>query len=170
MQQRVRRDRVPYDVWAAKGRGEAPFLEATAGDTIDYGTIEQRIRELGDVYNTQQIAFDRWGAQQMSQRLTDAGFEVVPMGQGMAHMTAPTKEFLKLITEGNLAHFDNKILRWMADNLVVREDASGGMRPDKNKSTEKIDGIVASIMALDLATRAVEEKPSIYEERSLLKA
>lgn len=169
MRQRVRRDRVPYDVWVASGRERPPYIEATQGDTIDYGTIEERIRELAEVYDIQQIAFDRWGAAQMSQRLTDAGLKMVPFGQGVASMTAPTKEFLKLISGGNLVHFGNNILRWMADNLVTRE-AADGIKPDKSKSTEKIDGIVASIMALDLATRATEQKPSIYEERSLLQA
>jgi len=64
-----------------------------------------------------------------------------------------------------LAHDGNPVLRWMADNVIVRQDPAGNLKPDKSKSRAKIDGIVAGIMALDRATRQVA---SVYEERGIL--
>jgi phage terminase large subunit-like protein len=133
---------------------------------IDYATITADIEELGQVYNIREIAFDRWGAVQMSQQLTVAGFEMIPFGQGFASMSAPAKEFMRLILDGKLAHGGHPILTWMADNVMVVQDAAGNVKPDKKKSRERIDGIVATIMALDRATR--HENGSVYEERGII--
>jgi phage terminase large subunit-like protein len=159
--ERARRDRVPYDAWARDG-----YLRATEGNVIDYATITADIEELGQVYNIREIAFDRWGAVQMSQQLTAAGFEMIPFGQGFASMSAPAKEFMRLILDGKLAHGGHPILTWMADNVMVVQDAAGNVKPDKKKSRERIDGIVATIMALDRATR--HENGSVYEERGII--
>jgi phage terminase large subunit-like protein len=86
------------------------------------------------------------------------------MGQGFASMAAPTKELLNLTLSRKLRHGGNPVLRWMADNLVVRQDPAGNVKPDKSKSTEKIDGMVALIMGLDRAIRN-ESAPSGLEQR-----
>ncbi|NLX25090.1 MAG: terminase large subunit, partial [Lentisphaerae bacterium] len=78
---------------------------------------------------------------------------MVPFGQGFASMSGPTKELLNLVLSHKIRHGGNPVLRWMADNVVVQKDAAGNIKPDKEKSTEKIDGIVALIMALDRAIR-----------------
>lgn len=161
MVERARRDRVPYDAWARDG-----LLRTTPGNAIDYGFIIRDIEALGELYEIKEIAFDRWGAFQVSQQLEDAGFVMVGFGQGFASMSSPTKELLRLILEGLLAHGGHPILRWMADNVVVDSDAAGNMKPNKQKSREKIDGIVAGIMALDRATR--HQGGSVYEERGIL--
>lgn len=148
MRERAARDRVPYDAWARDR-----FLTATPGNVIDYGAIVQRIVELGREYNIAEIAFDRWGAIQMSQQLADAGFTVVPFGQGFVSMSSPTKELLRLVLEKRLRHGGHPVLRWMCDNMVVRQDPAGNLKPDREKSREKIDGIVATIMALDRSLR-----------------
>ena len=103
----------------------------------------------------------------MSQELQNAGFEMVQFGQGFASMASPTKELLRLVLDGKLAHGGQPVLRWMADNLTVEMDAAGNVKPSKKKSREKIDGIVALIMALDRALRN-EVKPSVYEGRGLI--
>ncbi|WP_411679934.1 terminase large subunit [Clostridium thailandense] len=158
---RVRRDHVPYDIWKKEG-----FLKTTEGNVIHYGFIESFIEELGKKYNIKEIAFDRWGAVQMVQNLEGLGFTVVPFGQGYKDMSPPTKELMKVALEQKIAHGAHPVLSWMMDNVYVRTDPAGNIKPDKEKSTEKIDGVVALIMALDRAIRH-ETKESVYEKRGM---
>lgn len=161
---RVRRDHVPYDTWNRQG-----YILTTEGNVIHYGFIEKFIEELGDRFNIKEIAFDRWGAVQMVQNLEGMGFTVVPFGQGFASMSPPTKELMKLTLEKKLAHGGNPVLRWMMDNIYIRQDPAGNIKADKAKSTEKIDGCIATIMALDRAIRCgADNKESVYEARGLL--
>lgn len=163
---RVRRASVPYDVWYQQG-----YLNATEGNVIHYGYIEKFIEELGKKYHILEIAFDRWGAVQMTQNLEGMGFTVVPFGQGFKDMSPPTKEFYKLLMEGKIIHGGNPVMRWMAGNVVVDRDPAENIKPTKAKSPEKIDGIVAAIMALDRCIRnAGVQQGSIYDdpERGLL--
>lgn len=161
IEERERRDRVPYREWVRQG-----LITATPGNVIDYRSIDLKIRELGAIHNIKEIAFDRWGATEIIQNLDDAGFTVVQFGQGFASMSPPTKELLNLVLSEKLMHGGNKVLRWMADNMVVRTDPAGNIKPDKSKSTERIDGLVATIMGLDRAVR--REKKSKYEREGLL--
>ena len=161
---RVRRDHVPYDVWERQG-----FLQTTEGNVIHYGFIEKFIENLGERFNIREIAFDRWGAIQMVQNLEGMGFTVVPVGQGFKDMSPPTKELMKLTLEERLAHGGHPVLRWMMDNIFIRTDPAGNIKPDKEKSTEKIDGAVATIMALDRAIRCGNDtSESVYDSRGLL--
>ena len=161
---RVRRDHVPYDVWEKQG-----FLKTTEGNVVHYGFIESAIEELGTIYDIREIAYDRWGAAQMTQNLEGLGFTVVPFGQGFKDMSPGTKELMRLTLEGSLAHAGHPVLRWMMDNIHIRTDPAGNIKPDKEKSTEKIDGAVATIMALDRAIRCGGNiGGSVYEERGLL--
>ena len=161
---RVRRDHVPYDLWEKQGH-----LMTTEGNVVHYGFIERFIEDLGTRYNIREIAFDRWGAVQMVQNLEGLGFTVVPFGQGFKDMSPPTKELMKLTLEGKLAHSGHPVLRWMMDNIFVRTDPAGNIKPDKEKSTERIDGAVATIMALDRAIRnGGGPVGSVYDDRGLL--
>ena len=161
---RVRRDHVPYDVWQRQG-----FLQTTEGNVVHYGYIEKFIERLGERFNIREIAFDRWGAVQMVQNLEGMGFTVVPFGQGFASMSPPTKELMKLVLEKNIAHGGHPVLRWNMDNIFIRTDPAGNIKADKEKSTEKIDGAIALIMALDRAIRCGnEEVGSVYDERGVL--
>ena len=163
MLERSRRDKVPYDVWVREG-----LIEATPGNVIDYKAIKKKItEELNLKFHIKEIAFDRWGMTQLSQDLNDAGFTMVPFGQGFASMSAPTKELLTRVLAKKIEHGGNPVLRWMADNMVVKQDPAGNIKPDKGASSEKIDGIVALIMALDRATRHQNEG-SVYEERGII--
>ena len=163
MARRVRRDHVPYDVWEKQG-----FLETTEGDVIHYGFIESFIEDLGKRFHIKEIAFDRWGAVQMVQNLEGLGFTVVPFGQGFKDMSPPSKRLMELVLERNVAHGGHPVLRWMMDNIFVRTDPAGNIKPDKEKSTEKIDGAVAAIMALDRAIRHGGSTGSVYDERGIL--
>jgi phage terminase large subunit-like protein len=140
-------------VWVRDG-----WLIATPGNVIDYKNILHEIDELAQRYTIREIAYDRWGMTQMSQDLTEARMTVVPFGQGFASMSPPAKELERLVLEGKLHHGGNPVTRWMADNVVVRSDPAGNIKPDKEKSHEKIDGIVAACMALDRATRMAKIK------------
>ena len=161
---RVKRDHVPYDLWERQG-----FLQTTEGNVVHYGYIEKFIEELGTKYNIREIAFDRWGAVQMVQNLEGMGFTVVPFGQGFKDMSPPTKELMKLTLEQKIAHGAHPVLRWMMDNIYVRTDPAGNIKADKEKSTEKIDGAIATIMALDRAIRCgAGSLDSVYDSRGIL--
>lgn len=161
---RVKRDHVPYDLWHRQG-----YLETTEGNVVHYGYIEKFIERLGERFNIRDITFDRWGATQMSQDLENMGFTVVPMGQGFASMSPPTKELMKLTLEKKIAHGGHPVLRWNMDNIFIRTDPAGNIKADKAKSTEKIDGAIAMIMALDRAIRCGNDtSESVYDTRGLL--
>ena len=159
---RVRRDHVPYDIWERQG-----YLKTTEGNVVHYRFIETFIEELNTRYHIKEIAFDRWGAVQMVQNLEGMGFTVVPFGQGYKDMSPASKELMKLTLEKKLAHGGQPVLRWMMDNVYVRTDPAGNIKPDKEKSTERIDGAVAMIMALDRAIRN-ENSGSVYDGRGIL--
>ena len=164
MAQRVNRDHVPYDLWERQG-----FLQTTEGNVVHYGYIEKFIENLGERFNIREIAFDRWGAVQMVQNLEGMGFIVVPFGQGFKDMSPPTKELMKLVLEERIAHGGHPVLRWMMDNVCARTDPAGNVKMDKEKSTETIDGAVATVMALDRAIRCGNDNgESVYDTRGLL--
>lgn len=161
---RVRRDHVPYDLWERQGT-----LMTTEGNVVHYGYIEKFIERLGEKFNIREIAFDRWGAVQMVQNLEGMGFTVVPFGQGFKDMSPPTKELMKLVLEEKIAHGGHPVLRWMMDNIFIRTDPAGNIKADKEKSTEKIDGAIATIMGLDRAIRCGNDTgASVYDSRGLL--
>jgi len=161
--EREKRDRAPYRLWIKQG-----YLTATPGEVIDYGYIRTQLKEYAGRFEIREIAFDRWGATKLVQDLTDDGFTMVPFGQGFASMSAPTKELMNLVLGRKLNHGGNPVLRWNVDNLVVSQDPAGNLKPDKAKSTQRIDGAVALIMALDRAIRHGEGDKSVYEERGLI--
>ena len=160
---RCRRDHVLYDVWELQG-----YIQTTEGNVLHYGFIEKFIEELGEKYHIKEIAFDRWNATQMVQNLEAMGFIVVPFGQGYKDMSPPSKELYKLLMEGNINHGGNPVLKWMAQNVVMRQDPAGNIKPDKEKSVERIDGIVAAIMALDRSIRNKSDDASVYDKRGIL--
>lgn len=159
---RCRRDHVLYDVWQRQG-----YILTTEGNVIHYGFIERFIERLGEKYHIIEIAYDRWNATQMVQNLEDMGFTMVPFGQGFKDMSPPSKELYKLLMEGNINHGGNPVLKWMAQNVVMRQDPAGNIKPDKERSVEKIDGIVALIMGLDRCIRSAPAT-SVYDERGIL--
>lgn len=159
---RVRRDHVPYDQWAKRG-----FIQTTEGNVVHYGFIERFICELGERYNIREIAHDRWNATMMVQTLEDDGFTMVPFGQGFKDMSPPTKELMRIVLEHKLCHGGYPVLRWNMDNAYVRTDPAGNLKLDKEKSTEKVDGAVALVMALDRAMKN-QGGDSVYNHRGLI--
>ena len=176
IQKRVSKDRVPYDLWVNQG-----LIEATPGNQIDYRWIMLKLGQCRVDYDLKMLAFDEWGSHKLVADLCDEiGFTVdqkeyerynkpllAKFRQGFASMTAPTKELQNFILAKKLAHGGNPVLRWMASNTIVQTDAAGNIKPDKGKSIERIDGIVALIMALDLAIRNAGEQQSKYATEPL---
>ena len=159
---RVRRDHVIYDQWEKLG-----YILTIEGNVVHYGFIEQFVVRLGERFNIREIAYDRWNATMMVQSLEDDGFTMVPFGQGFKDMSPPTKELMRLVLERRLNHGGHPVLRWNMDNAYVRTDPAGNLKIDKEKSTEKVDGAVALVMALDRAMKH-QGGGSVYDGRGLL--
>jgi phage terminase large subunit-like protein len=158
---RVRKDHVPYDIWERQG-----YLETTEGNIIHYDFIEQKILELSKKFQIIEILYDRWSAIQMVQNLDGHDFKMTDFGQGFKSMSPPSKELMRIVLDEKFIHGGNPALRWMFDNVFIETDAAGNIKPSKKKSSEKIDGAVATIMALDGAIRrsdkAAESSSSVW--------
>ena len=167
---RSQTDRVHYDIWQKKG-----YLTATPGNVIDYAWIEKDILDAAQLYQMAEVGYDSWNATQTANIVmeklnptnNESGFQMVEIRQGARSMNEPAKDLLVHIMTEKVRHGGNPILRWNADNLVMRLDPNGNVAPDKEKATEKIDGLVALIMAWGRAMFS-EGKISVYETRGVL--
>lgn len=159
---RIRKDKVPYDKWAREG-----WVSTTPGNVIDFRTILTDIRELATKYKIREIAYDRFGATQIVNELTDAGMTVISFGQGFVSMASPTSELSRLIATREIRHDGNPCLRWNADNVVIEKDAAGNLKISKGKARQKVDGMVSLVMALDRALRH-RKVVSVYENRDFV--
>jgi len=148
---RERQDRVPYVAWSREG-----FVSLTQGNVVDYGEIIAKLKELGTEFGLQGVAVDPWNATGVMTQLDAEGFNVVQFRQGYASMSGPAKLMEQLVVAGKLVHGNNPVLRWMASNVTIDTDPAGNIKPNKAKSTERIDGIVAGIMALGLAVTSTD--------------
>ena len=141
---------------------------ATEGDVQDYSFIRKTINDLSKKYRIQSIAYDRWGASQLILDLTNQdGVPMSPLGQGFVSLSAPTKTFEREILAKNVIHPNNKCLNWCMSNVAIQEDASGNLKPAKNKSKEKIDPVVATICAF-AEMMTMDSGESVYDERGLI--
>ncbi len=146
LRDRVMRDGVKYDQWVKDG-----YIITTPGNIIDHEAIIAKIIELSEVYDIQEVNFDRWGSVQVSTSLQGENINMIQFGQGYKSMSSPTKHLETLTMSRKLAHGGNPVLAWNISNLSVEMDAAGNVKPSKKKSSEKIDGAVALIMSLDSA-------------------
>ena len=157
LRKRAERDRVPYDLWTRQG-----FIEATSGNVVDYGAIEQRILADSALFQVKEIAYDPGMRPTSRCACRTKVLRWVEFRQGFRSMAAPTRELEKLIVSRKLAHGGNPVTRWMAANVAVAQDPAGNLKPAKDKSTERIDGIVAIIRAIGRAMVAQEEPQPEY--------
>ena len=160
--ERERRDRLPYREWAAAG-----FLTFTDGNIVDYAAIRNRVVALADEFGGFTLGYDPWNATGLITELMGAGLTCVPVRQGFATLSAPTKELGRLILGGKLRHAGNPILKAHVGAALVSTDAAGNEKLDKSKSSGRIDGVVSLVMALHVATLSSGQGSgrSIYEER-----
>lgn len=149
---RARKDRVPYDVWL---RDE--HLTATEGNVVDYRAIRHRVHEVAEAYDLRELVFDRWNSSQLITELMDDGITCVPLGQGFASYAAPAREFEMLVQSRRIRHGGHPVLRWCVSNVAAATDPAGNRKPDKSKSTERIDGVTGLLMALARAILAPDD-------------
>ena len=161
---KIRKENINYDKWVAEG-----YVTVTPGNVIDYDFVKADILRIVADYDLRTSAYDRWNSSQTIIDLQNEGMECNPFGQGYGSMSAPTKEFEKLVLTEKIEHFGNPVLWWMLASTLVKTDPAGNIKPDKEKSTQKIDGIVASIMALgEWMTAQANDESNPYENRGLL--
>jgi phage terminase large subunit-like protein len=159
VQARVKEDRVPYDVWIRQG-----LIKATPGDVIDYDLIRQDIIALGEMFQIEEIGFDPWNATQLSTQLENHGFKMVKVPQNAAVLTEPMRDVEKLVLGQQIQHDGNPVLRWCISNIVAVETPDS-IRPDKERSIERIDGGTALITARSRSMVHVEEETgSVYDQ------
>jgi len=170
IRERVHKDKVPYDLWVEQG-----YITTTPGNIIDYDFILEQLKRDSEKFTIAEMAFDRWGSQKITTDLQDkCGFQLegdnktlIQFGQGYGSMSAPTKEIEKLALSKEIAHNGNPVLNWMMSNVVIEQDAAGNKKPNKGKSTERIDGAVAMIMAVGRAMLKNIPEESVYEGLSV---
>jgi phage terminase large subunit-like protein len=146
---RSRRDHVPYDDWQRAGQ-----ITTMPGATVDYEVVRATLIAWAAEFDVQMIAFDPWNSTDLVSRLEQQdGLTCVPMRQGFGSLSAPTKSLEKAILAKQLRHDGDPVLRWTVSNVAVEQDASGNLKPSKVASTERIDAVVALVMAVDLMDR-----------------
>lgn len=161
---RERTDRAPYRQWAADG-----YLTLTPGNLIDYEWIKAKIFELADRYPRMSVSYDPWNATGLITQLIEAGIPCIPCRQGFATMSAPTKELERLVLAGTLRHGGHPVLETHVTAALCQQDPAGNIKPSKSQSTARIDGCVATIMALNAAmlSGSLDTYRSVYENRGI---
>lgn len=157
LHRKAERDGVPYPLWAEEG-----FIEPTPGNVVDFRAVEDTIRDLCDRFDVREIAFDPHLARNMMNTLREDGYPAVEMRQGWVTMAPAIKELERAIVAGRFIHGGHPVLRWNFDNIVVETDKAGNMAFNKDKSKDRIDGAVASAMAVARAATG-EDTRSIYD-------
>jgi phage terminase large subunit-like protein len=147
--EREQKDRVPYLQWIREG-----WIIGTDGNRCDYEVVEKYIIEYAERHTLRRLAVDNWNAGSTFTHLTQAGIPAVGMSMGLGAMSSPTKLMDTLVAQRKIRHGNNPVLNWCAANCAVRADANGNIAPCKQKSTERIDAVVACVMALSLASTA----------------
>lgn len=163
MRERVERDRVPYDQWA-----EAGWIETTVGRATDRLAIARRLADIRQSYDLIGIAFDRWRFEDLQKLLTDEGIEL-PLSEfvpGFRSYAAAVDTFERAVLDGRMQHNGSPILKWQAGNVVVKPDPAGNRKPMKDRSFDRIDGIVAAIMACSLAGK--DDGPQVYRGEGIM--
>jgi len=146
IEERVARDRVPYDQWLKRGA-----LFATEGNVVDYDFVKEQIRRDADQFHVLSLGFDPWNAMQIMIQMQGEGLPVEQVRQGFLSLSGPSKELERMLLDEQFEHGGHPVLRWCAGNAAVETDAAGNIKPSKAKSTERIDGIAALVTALALA-------------------
>jgi len=156
LRERVTRDRAPYDEWQRRGQ-----LIVTPGNVVDYERVRVELQQWdAESAGIREIAFDPWNATDLVQRLKDAdGFTCIPIRQGFAALSAPTKALEQAILSKTIRHDGDPVLRWCVGNVAIESDATGNIKPSKRVSTERIDSVVALVMALDRVQRNAVPPP-----------
>lgn len=160
---RVRRDAVPYLDWIREG-----WITTTPGNVTDYNYIKKHILESFEKYNISSVGFDRWNASQLVIDLIDEGLPFEKFGQGFGSMNAPTKEYQRLQLTGEILLEDNPVSRWQNSNISIKMDPAANIKIDKQKSSERVDGMVSLVMAIGEKMDKHNDSGSVYDERDVI--
>jgi len=155
-------DRVDYAFWVEQGH-----LTATPGNIVDYGFLRARIAALMSQFQVEAVAVDPWNAQDFTSQLMQDGIPVIEVPQTIRNLTTASKTFEALIFDQKLRHDRNPVLRWTVTNVVAHVDGEGNLKPDKDRSAERIDGVSAILTGLAIAL-ITPSGISVYEGRGLL--
>lgn len=156
--ERSRAEGVPVLAWVEEG-----WLTPTEGNIIDYDVIRERLLSHQVTYDLREVAYDPYGATKLVTTLQGDGFNVCPFRQGFLSFNPAMQEFERILTGRQLEHYGNPALAWMASNVTVETDAAGNIKPSKRRSAERIDGIVATVMAIGRATLQAVGESRYYE-------
>ncbi len=166
VEERVKNKGINYDTWIREG-----WVRITPGNVTDYNYIKADILALKEKYKIKSIAYDRWNSSQLVVDLADQGIEMSAFGQGYASMSTPTKEFEKEVLKQEMDHQGNPVLAWQISNVSIQRDPAGNVKISKEKSSEKVDGPVACVMALGEYLTAQADKKTdvndIYSKRPI---
>jgi len=162
---RVAHDRVEYDVWIREG-----YITATKGNAVDQQAVRTAVNEARKLFQIEEIGFDSWNATQLANELKEDGHKMVEVRQGYKTMSEPMKELMALVLSVLLEHFGHPVLTWCAGNVAAEQDPAGNIKPDKEHSKEKIDGIVALIMAMHrvVTNPTAASQSSVYNHRGIV--
>lgn len=140
--ERAANDRVKYLDWIRDGH-----MIGTDGNVTDYRYIKQKLIEINEVVDIEELAYDRFNSSQLIIELQEEGFDCVGFGQGFISMNAPTKDIDGLYRDGGILHNNDPVLMWSFGNVTMKIDPADNWKVDKGKSSEKVDPVVAQIMA-----------------------
>jgi len=141
---------VPYETWEREG-----YIETTPGAATNYKYVVRSLADIAARYDVRAIAFDRWRIEDLRREMDAEGIEIpmVEFIQGFKSFSPAIDELERLVADGRLVHDGNPVLNWNIGNTVIETDAAGNRKPTKVRSREKIDGLVALVMALGIAKR-----------------
>lgn len=159
---RTVRGTVPYSAWVESG-----YLEQTPGDVTDYDYIADAVRDANEKFNIQSIGYDPWNAAQTTSKLKNEGIPLEPFIQGPKSYHPAIQAFDSAYISGNFRHGGDPVLTWCAANLIVRQDANMNEAPDKKKAPDKIDDMVALLMAFGRSLEKEEHQESVYKTRGI---
>ena len=160
---RARRDGVPYLDWSRNG-----WLTLTPGDTTDYGYILGQVLLIAKKHKVRMIGYDPYNAQNLGNELDAKGLKVVRVPQSYLNLSTPTRMWERGVVGHTLRHDRNPVLSWAMSNVVVEQDFAGNARPSKRKSVEKIDPVVAAVVAISASLHDEKVTASPYEKRGLI--
>jgi len=163
--QRSHEDGVPYQLWAARG-----WIHPTPGNTTRYDIIRKDINEFAEQFEIAEIAIDRAHAHQLMVELADDGFDIVKHAQTLMAMNFPCRSFEELILQKRIKHEGNEVMKWMIANVAIIKDGNENIKVVKDKSGDRVDGVVAAAMAIGRLLIAPSGSHFIYNNRGLFVA
>jgi phage terminase large subunit-like protein len=152
-----------WATWVREG-----WLTETPGDVIDYDFIRAEVLALSKRFALQELAYDPWGATQLATQLMGDGLRLVEARQGYKTLSEPSKDLEARIVSKKVRHANNPVLRFCVSNALVTRDPAGNIKPDKEKASDRIDGVVAAVMAMSRLIVAPKKREDPYKKRGFL--